>query len=269
MSDEESEFVRSKVNQLVDTKMEVRNPFAPYFADIVGKLAPDQKTRSLMNHFWNVIEGVTKINYFDTPIAVDYNAKTNTIVALVNIQDMYMAMDIYLKNFVRDIHGIPPMGDIILQGFKDCAKAGQEAVGNKKSSPNLSAYSDTITSSASYSINEVRSAIKKHQNITLKTKVVKDMCNELVDAGYLEDDRSEKVIRYSTTDPFTQIPYPNAQKMFDDALEKVREKYPKHAEKWAEKQLRPYLHPITGEKVDLGIKYERRYELPDIGEDLN
>lgn len=263
MSEEESNQIMALVDTLVNIDLSIKNPFAPYFADVVGKIAPDQKTRSLMSHFWNVIEGVTKMNYFDTPIGFK-DEKSGKQTTLVNIQDMWQAMDIYLDNFVRDIHGIPPMGDIILQGFHDAYKDLQSTVGKKKSSANLTQFTDDIPTSASITINEVRSAIKKHQNVTLKTKVVRDMCQELVDAGYLEDDRSEKVVKYITTDPFTRIERPDPEKMLADASAKVKEKYPEIYDDWYAKQRKAYTHPITGEKVEL---FKEQFDLPDLGEE--
>lgn len=246
LSDEEEKQVRMLVDVVANTDVEVLNPFAPFYASEIAKIAPDQKTRSLMGHFWNVIEGVAKINHLNNPIYIKGGKKSKI---LVNIQDMMQGMDIYLDNFVRDIHGIPPMGDIVLEGFRDAAKDSQVQVGKKKSSSNLSQYTSDIPLSASYNINEVRSAIKKHQNVNLKTKTVRDICGQLVDAGYLEDDRSEKVVTYTTTDPFTRLQKPDFNRMLESASALVKEKYPEIFDEWYKKQWESYVHPITGEEI--------------------
>jgi hypothetical protein len=247
-TDEQEKSIRDLVRVACNTEVEVLNPFAPFYASEIAKIAPDQKTRSLMSHFWNVIEGVTKINHLNNPIYVKDGGKKPKI--LVNIQDMLQGMDIYLDNFVRDIHGIPPMGDIVLEGFRHAALDSQVQVGKKKSSPNLSQYTDELPLSASYTINEVRSAIKKHQNVNLKTKTVRDICGQLVDAGYLEDDRSEKVVTYTTTDPFTKLKKPDFNEMLEAGATLVKEKYPEIYDEWYKKQLEPYVHPISGEVIE-------------------
>jgi hypothetical protein len=142
------------------------------------------------------------------------------------------------------------MGDIVLEGFRHAALDSQVQVGKKKSSPNLSQYTDELPLSASYTINEVRSAIKKHQNVNLKTKTVRDICGQLVDAGYLEDDRSEKVVTYTTTDPFTKLKKPDFNEMLEAGAALVKEKYPEIYDEWYKKQLEPYVHPISGEVIE-------------------
>lgn len=249
MSEDESDIILKHADAVVNTTVEVLNPYAPAFAEVIAKIAPDQKTRSIMGHFWNVAEGVTKINHLQHPLFVMDGGRLAT---LTNIQDMWQTMDIYLDNFIRDIHGIPPIGDIVLQGFKDAAIDPQSKVGKGKSSKNLSMYSEEISSGATaITINQCRTAIKKKQNISLKTKTVRDVCAQLVDAGYLEDDRSEKVVTYSTLDEFKHEKKPDAEWMLREAEKLVREKFPAQVDAWVENQRRPYIHPITGERVQI------------------
>lgn len=246
LTDEESNAIRMDVNFCFMQKFKVINPFAPAFAKLIAEIAPDQKARSMMDHFWDVMEGVVKINALSKPFYVGPQ-KTDL---LATIQDLYQTLDIYLDSFIRDLYGIPPMGDIVLQGFNDATKALKENIGSKKNSGNLGSFVGLADNAGDYfSVTEVREAIRRGQNVNLTTKVVNDICRQLVDAGYLADNRDNKTITYKIQDEFKQIAMPDFDAMLSSAVALVKDAYPEIFDKWYAHQHTGYEHPLTGQRV--------------------
>lgn len=248
ISDDKRDEIRANFNYCFSQKFDIANPFAPAFAKLIGEIAPDQKARSMMEHFWDVMEGVTKINALNKPFYVGEGAST----ILATIQDLYQTLDIYLESFLRDLYGIPPMGDIVLQGFKDATAELKAQTGAKKNSGNLGSFVGMSDDSDAYfTVTEVREAIRRKQNVNLSTKVVLEICRQLVDAGYLADNRETKTITYKVQDEFTKIAFPDATLMLKEAAALVKDKYPEIYDEWYKHQYTPYIHPVDGHLVHL------------------
>lgn len=244
MSEKEANDIRENVNALLLTKSEIANPFAIEFAKIVAEIAPDQKVRSMMNHFWDVMAGVTKVNSYNRVNAV----VNDKLITLSNIQDLYQTLDIYKDSFLRDVYSIPPLGDVILQGFNDAQIVEATA---KTTVSDLSKYGMITTNNQWVDVNHVRKAIKEKQNIVLAKNVVIQICRQLVDAGYLEDAKIDDTIKYQVQEKFREFEKPSPQKLVDAAYKLVQEKYPQKAEQWLKQQSESYVHPITGDTVKL------------------
>lgn len=257
ITDEKSNEIRSNYNYCFSQNFKVANPFAPAFAKIIGEIAPDQKARSMMEHFWDVMEGVAKINSLNQPFYVGEDAGT----ILATIQDLYQTLDIYLESFMRDLYGIPPMGDIVLQGFKDSTEELKSQTGTKKNSGNLGTFVGMSEDSDAYfTVTEVREAIRRKQNVNLSTKVVLEICRQLVDAGYLADNRETKTLTFKVQDEFKKIAVPEPHKMLEAAAELVKSSYPEIFDKWYKYQHVPYTHPVDGHIVKLLEEPESEFE---------
>lgn len=247
LTEEQSNNIRRDVNTLLLMQPTVVNPFAEKFSEIMAEIAPDQKIRSMAEHFWDVMEGVTKINHLKDPLYVGENA--DTIVA--NIQDLYQTLDVYKSSFLRDVHSIPPIGDIILQGFEDAGKVEQSKKVSK-SDYSLEQFGAEMGGDTRwYDINHVRKAIKEHQCVQLAKNIVIQICKQLVDAGYLEDWKDGNTVKYQVQEKFQTFSNFDAKAMLDSAAAKVKETYPDVYERWYNKQFEPYTHPVTGEEVKL------------------
>ena len=154
---------------------------------------------------------------------------------------------------MRDVHAIPAMGDIVLKGIEEAgAYATDQIPTDKKGNVNLAQFvPQTETSSVWYEVSNIKTAIHKGQNIVLKTLVVKQICDKLVDAGYLSSMRDGTTWKYKIEDKFTEFDNPDFNRMLDAAKVLVKEKYPNVYQKWLDRQVLPYIHPITGEEVVL------------------
>lgn len=256
LTEEQSETIRTDVNSLLTSKINVANPYAVPFAPIIANFAPDQKVRSSISHFWDVNDGVTKINWKN-------NTWADADTILANVQDLYMTLDIYKESFIRDMYGIPPQGDVVLQGFEDCRLVSETEKG--PSSGNLGAFGVGESSAQWYTVNHIRKAIKEKQNIVLKTNVVIGICRDLVDRGYLEDWKDGRETKYCVQDKYEEFAQPDWEKMVEQAAELVREKYPAKFDEWYAKQYEDYVHPITGEVVKAP---PRKTALDELEEDL-
>lgn len=242
MDDKDAEQIQSDVNALLLLDFDVINPFAEKFAKIVADIAPDQKVRSMMEHFWNVMEGVTKMNSLDRVIV--NNGKT----VIASIQDLYQTIHIYKNSFLRDVYSIPPLGDVILKGFDDASVVEET---KKTSAGNLAKFAEIEVASNWVDVNHLRKAIKEKQKVVLAKNVVIQICRQLVDAGYLEDAKIDNIIKYQVQDKFVEFAEPNAEELVSYAHTLVKNKYPEKAERWFEKQHESYTHPVSGEKITL------------------
>ena len=247
MSHEESEEIRKTVNSLLSYKMTVMNPFAEKFVEVVADVAPDQKVRSMAEHFWNVMEGVVKLNAYDGNHVHIFNKGATTVIA--NIQDLLQTLIIYKEAFMRDVHSIPPMGDIVLRGFKDAVKV--EATEKQPSSSSLAQFGVSKGESRWVDVNHLRKAIKEFQKVNMAQKLVLQVCRQLVDAGYLEDWKDGKELKFQVMDEFTEFENPDEKNLIEAARVLVEKKYPEKCSQWLESQYKSFTHPITGEEVTI------------------
>lgn len=246
LDEQDSNDIRENVNAILLNNTRVVNPFTEMFAKIVAEIAPDQKVRSMMEHFWDVMEGVVKINSLERVQLLD--KKTGSMVAIANIQDLYQTLDIYKSSFLRDVYSIPPLGDIILKGFDDAFEVKET---EKDSKSDLAGYGFVSTSTKWVDVNHLRKAIKERQKVVLAKNVVIQICRQLVDAGYLEDAKIDNVVKYQVQEKFTEFNSPEPEKLVAHAYELVKNKYPEKADKWHEQQFQPYIHPISGKEISL------------------
>jgi len=246
LSDEDSDKIRRNVNAILNINFKIVNPFAEDFAAIVAQVAPDQKVRSMMEHFWDVVEGVTKINALDGNHSI-----VGGTTLLVNAQDLAQTMIIYKNTFLRDVYSIPPMGEIVLRGISDTSdvKATDK---EDAAAPSLAKYSAGAIVHKWVEVNHIRKAIKEKQQINLSKLVVSQICRQLVDAGYLEDNKEGSIIKYQIIEEMKDFAAPNYPDLIKSAYEKVKAKYSDGVpDKWYQQQSTEFEHPLTGSRVQL------------------
>jgi hypothetical protein len=243
LTDDESDKVKKDYNSIRKMKFRVLNPFAEEFAQIMAEIAPDQKVRSMAEHFWDVMDGVTKLNYVEGRVAVGNDGLT----LIANVQDLFQTLDVYKDAFMRDVYSIPPLGDIILRGFREAGKVEQSA---KKS--DLAQYTSELAAARWIDINHLRKSIKEQQKVVLAKNVVIQICKQLVDAGYLEDYKDGQTTLYQVQQEFREFENPDWSQLVEQAAQRVKEKYPDKFEQWYDMQWKSYQHPITGEEVKYG-----------------
>jgi len=243
LTDDESDEIRRTVNSLLMQSFDVRNPYAQGFAKYIAEIAPDQKVRSTASHFWNVMNSITLLNSMDRVMTKD--------AILSNIQDLLMTIEVYGDSFVRDVYSIPALGDVVLQGFNDAAYVDETVKVSNIPKNTLAQFGADVDVGGWYDVNHIRKAIKEKQNIVLAKNVVQGICRLLVDAGYLEDDRENKVVKFQVQDKFKSFMDPNIEELIKDAAQKVKEIYPEKYNEWIKLQYKPYKHPITGEMIEI------------------
>jgi hypothetical protein len=243
MDDNKANEIRRNVNSFLLMNFKVVNPFAQEFAKIIADVAPDQKIRSMAEHLWDVVEGVTKINHLLNPIYV--GAGNDTIIT--NIQDIYQTLTIYKDSFLRDVYSIPPLGDIVLQGFNDAKSV--DATKKGPSNVDLSKFAIDTGSNEWIDVNHLRKAIKEKQKVVLAKNVVNMICRQLVDAGYLEDAKIDNVIKYQVQEKFRAFETPDFDRLLSAASKLVKEKYPAQYQRWYDFQFKSYQDPITGQTI--------------------
>ncbi len=255
MTAAESAAIKSDVNAILCTKMNIVNPFASEFSKVVAEIAPDQKVRSMIEHFWDVMEGVTKLNSIHR---VQYKDDV-----VCDIQDLAMTLDVYKASFLRDVYSIPPLGDVVLRGFDDATKV--KATDKGPASISLAAYGITESAGGWIDINHLRKAIKEEQKIVLSKNVVYNICKQLVDAGYLEDWKDGQTIKYQVMDKFTEFSTPDWNDLVEKAAILVKARYPAKFDTWYKNQSIAYQNPITGELIQI---LKRRDILDRLSEDI-
>lgn len=243
LTEDEQKELKRHVNKLILFKPKIANPYAEPYSHIITKFAPDQKVRSMSEHFWDLVEAITKFR-------LGKNVQIGALL-LSNIQDLLMALDIYKHSFIRDVYGVPPIGDSILEAFSNADKA--DLVKKPTISTVTSFIKETEGNSSGMwlTINDIRKIIKDNKNIVLPNKIVFNVCRQLVDAGYLEDIREATVTKFKVIDEIKDLQEPDVDLLIQQAGDKVKEKFPDRYDEWLSLQKQPYIHPITGEEVKL------------------
>jgi len=229
--------IKRHINKLIPFTPTIVNPYAEGYSHIIAKFAPDQKVRSMSEHFWDLVEAITKFN-------LGNNIQVGAVL-VSNIQDLLMALDIYKHAFIRDVYGVPPIGDSVLEAFTNAPMI----VAPVKSTVTAFLKENNTGGDIWLSINDIKRIIKDTRNIVLSTRVVFNICKQLVDAGYLEDSREGSSIKYKVIDDIKELQDPNISALIKDAGEKVLAKYPDRYEEWLALQLKGYVHPVTGEQI--------------------
>jgi hypothetical protein len=239
----EGELIELKrhINKLIMFKPIIANPYAEPYSHIIAQFAPDQKVRSMSEHFWDLVEAVTKFR-------LGNNIQIGATL-LSNVQDLLMALDIYKHAFIRDVYGVPPIGDSVLEAFTNSSKVELTEKPVKSTITSFIKETDSSATGVWLSVNDIRSIIKQTKNIVLSAKVVFNICRQLVDAGYLEDIKDGTIFKFKVIDDIKELQDPNIKQLIDEASVKVKERYPDRFQEWLMLQSKPYIHPITGETV--------------------
>lgn len=236
--------VRKHVNAQLNNSIPVINPFALPFAREIAKIAPDQKVRSMAEHFWDIMEGVARLNM--GPNSTFFNG-----ALIANVQDLLQTLHIYKNSFIRDVYSIPPMGDVVLRGFEDVASVTETKKGSGSSGLEKWA-SDLSDTSGWVDVNHLRKAIKEKQKVILAKNVVTQICRQLVDAGYLEDWKDGSTVKYQLQEKMRSFGEPDIDYLITEASKMVEADTSRDTfTKWQKQQTDDYIHPITGDIIHI------------------
>lgn len=243
MSEEEVQGMRVHIAKMLQDKRPVKNPFAERYSQILSKFAPDQKIRSVSEHFWDLMDAVTRFNA-NNRVEVDG-------AILSSIYDLYMTLDIYKHAFVRDVYGIPPIGDSVLMAFEHAPSYFDSA--EKKTGNTLQGFIETTGEQGVWlTINDIRKVMKDRFNIILGAKTVFEICRQLVDSGYLEDYKEGPTYKFQVIDRMKELEMPDKKELLDDAGRKVYAAYDESTYlKWRQTCQGGYTHPVLGEEVEI------------------
>ncbi len=241
MTEAEIAGLKGHTNSLIGLPLDVLNPYAEGYSAIIAKFAPDQKVRSMAEHFWDLMESIVKFNY----------AKRVSIKGsyIANVQDLLMTLDLYKHAFIRDVYGVPSLGDNVLKAFDHIGTLATAPV-----SSTLTRHLEETTPARWLTVNNIRKIIKEEFKIILSTKVIFNICRQLVDAGYLEDRKEGTAFQYHVIDAMKEMDMPDIAKLVSDASVKVKKRFPAKYESWKQLQSRSYIHPLTGQEIEISIK---------------
>lgn len=246
-TDETTQQLKEHVNIVLDIcKTEVENPFAEYIAKEVP--VPFVKIRSYISHYLDLIDSCTKFYFKDR---LSSNDKYYT-----SLQDIYTIHKLYGKSFNRKVHNLPQLGIEIMEQFDKEEVLGMTKNEEKKQQQ-LFQERDVVSGKKYLSVSMIHSLLKK-EGILLKIKLVKDQCDELVEAGFLgKESAAGKLEFYYKTDEVEEFEDKfDFQKCFMYGYQNMKKEFPLLAEDWLKLQMDdkgriPLFHPITLEKVYL------------------
>jgi predicted transcriptional regulator len=258
-TDKTTEQLKQHVNMVLDlAKERVENPFSEFIAEKVP--VPFVKVRSYITHYFNLMESCTKYHYKERPKYENMYFTT--------LQDVFAIHKLYGKMFNQKIHNLPQLGIEIMELF-DIERA--EKLGWKKNTEReqQALFVDEEGKDKVYlDVTKIHKELKK-VGLLLKYKLIRDQCEELVEAGFLGKEQSGKRDFYFKTDEVEEFEdsfdFPNC---LQAGIKNMKESYPKHYEDWLNLQMDekgrfPLYHPITGETIYLDeLKIIKKEEKP-------
>jgi hypothetical protein len=227
-------------------KTGVENPFAEFVADKVP--VPFVKVRSYVTHFFNLMDSCTK--FYHTDRLFGHKAY------FTSIQDIYAVHKLYGKMFNQKIHNLPQLGIEIMDLFDpdSLKKKGYK----KNEMKELKDFYNEANEEGRYyfDVNEIHSLLKK-SGILIKHRLVKNQCDDLVEAGFLGKESSGRKDYFFKTDEVEDFEDNfDFHKCFLAGYENMKENYPELADEWLNMQMDenggiPLHDPITNEQIYL------------------
>lgn len=242
-TDETTKQLKQHISMVLNQASErVENPFSEFIAEKVP--VPFVKVRSYINHYFDLMEACTKYHYKERP-------KYDNMY-FATLQDIYTIHNLYGKMFNQKIHNLPQLGREIMTLF-DAERA--ESLGWKKNveKEQQALFVDEDGEGKVYlDTTKIHKELKK-AGLLLKYKLIRDQCEELVEAGFLGKEINGRREFYFKTDEVEEFEdnfdFPNC---LQAGINNMKENYPSHYESWLDLQMDkdgrfPLHHPITGE----------------------
>lgn len=243
-TDDVANQLKAHVNVVLDkARTQVDNPFAEYIMQQVP--VPFVKVRSHVKHYLNLIDSSTRF-YFKDRVGVGENLFTS-------LQDVYNIHLLYGKTLNRNIHNLPQLGSTIMEIYAEDSNTKGWVKDEEKAQQTLFREEDSIAR-VYYSVTKIHGFLKR-KGILIKNAVVKDQCEELVEAGFLGKEIIGRQIFYYKTDEVEEFEDKfKFQECFQAGYENMKKEYPEQAKGWLDKQVNEdgYVvvkHPITSKEV--------------------
>lgn len=241
---EDLEQLRTHIKMCMDKNddFKFQNPFATAITKFMP--TPDQKVRSFVDHFFNVIESVTLFHYKD-------RLKNDKQELFVNLEDCWIANELYGEFFNNDIHSIPPLGSEVLKSFNEIDY--ENTLSNQNQTQRgLGEYSSEIVEHRWATITDIHRCLKKSMNIVITHAVTRDICNILYDAGYLERNTGAKVTEYQLVEiPTGFVNSIDWDVVFKDGIENMKSHRRGEFDEWIKLQSTTVTDPVTNKKVNI------------------
>lgn len=242
-TDDVAKNLREHVNIVMDlAKERVENPFAEFIAEKIP--VPFVKVRSYAYHYLNLIDSSTKFHYKERN---QFDGMYFT-----NLQDVFIIHKLYGKMFNQKVHNLPQLGIEIMKLF-DVEAAEKRGWKKNMEREQQALFVDSDGEDKVYlDITKIHKELKK-EGLLLKYKLIRDQCDDLVEAGFLGKEISGRREFYYKTDDVEEFEdnfdFPNCMQ---SGIENMRHSYPQYFEKWLNDQMDEegrfkLYHPITGE----------------------
>jgi len=251
ISEEEIDSLRRHIKGCLELdNIKFQNPYAEALSEYMP--TPDQKVRSFVGHYFNVVDAVSLYHYKDRLMTSRKDGKTDLFVT---IQDVYVANLLYNDYFTMDIHSIPPLGKEILLAFNKIDYENTLASKEAKKVIDLSSFSneeDTVEHRWA-TVTDIHDYLKKEMNIVLKHGVTRDVCNQLYEAGFLSrNSKPGAMNEYCLADSVESL---NSKIDWSSVLEAgkklMKEHKPQHYEEWMKTQELQIINPLTDKQVNI------------------
>jgi hypothetical protein len=220
------------------TGPDFRNPFFSIKNANLFPL-PDNNIRSYISYFTDLMNA-SAIFHFKQRIR-----HGNTV--LIDLQDVYNVAIVFGDQFIRDIHGLPPYAEYVIEAFTHVsALSGTEA----KRMGSLSSFSeeDTVVKAT---VGDIHRAVCERMGIMLDMETVRNIMQSLTDLNFLNMDSTGKRALYNRTQRVYQPLILDMSALLEHAKQNIKRKYPTLYDAWLEQNTKHLYNPLTGDVLDM------------------
>lgn len=251
ISDEEIEALKKHVSGCLNlSDISFQNPYAEVITSFMP--TPDQKVRSFVSHYFNVMDAVALYHYKDRVMREDAKGKTELYIT---IQDAYLANLLYADYFTMDIHSIPPLGHEVLRAFNEIDYQNTLGAEQARKVVDLTSFADNEENIEHNwaTVSDIHNHLKTKNNIVLKHGVTRDTCNDLYEAGFLERKTGTGIMNaYRLADiPDSLKNKINWKLVYEKGTALMKEHRPELYNEWDNTQKLKITNPLTGEEINI------------------
>lgn len=251
LTEEDETVLKNHVKACLNmTSLVYQNPFAEALSTFMP--TPDQKVRSFVGHYFNVVDAVALYHYKDRVMKDTPDGKTSIYVT---IQDVYLANHLYADYFTMDIHSIPPLGRQVLEAFNKLDYTNTVAAAQAKARTQLTDFYDSEGVVHEWAtVTDIHNFLKNEMKVVLKHGITKNVCNELYEAGYLDRDtatqRGQPLYRIADkVDSLDRMI--DWKKVWVDGLALMAHHRPEEYDSWLKTNRLGFSNPLGGERLEV------------------
>lgn len=251
ISDEEIEALKKHIESCLNlSDISFQNPYAEIISKSIP--TPDQKVRSFISHYFNVMDAVALYHYKDRVMREDPKGRTELYIT---IQDAYLANLLYADYFTMDTHSIPPLGHEVLRAFNEIDYENTLGAEQAKKVIDLTSFQDNEDNIEHRwaTVSDIHNYLKTKMNIVLKHGVTRDTCNDLYEAGFLERKTGTGIMNaYRLADvPDSLNRKLDWKKIYEEGTRLMKEHRPELYNEWNNTQTTTITNPLTGGMINI------------------